>query len=175
MQPHSACTRTTHYYAKAPADERFDFLISVISMISILSCFSILHLFIVLIIHHVLEQHGDQAPQEGPQHCWLHLSLTEGCPELARLQRHTLITVLQCGARYWSQQGGEEEAQGRGGGGAVTGLYYCGYTQRPDQINMQTGMKLTAKMKRIRVIRFIFLLDCQLQSTLHMCLDRHFC
>ena len=76
-------THTTHYCAETPADERFDFLISVISMIGIISCFSILHLFIVFIVHHVLEQHRDEAPHEGPQHCWLHLSLTECCPDFA--------------------------------------------------------------------------------------------
>ncbi|KAA6418093.1 MAG: hypothetical protein FRX49_11934 [Trebouxia sp. A1-2] len=62
-------------------------------MVSVFCCLSVLNLFIILVIDHVLEQDRDQAAQEGAQHPRLHLSLTEGCPELARLQCNTLIPV----------------------------------------------------------------------------------
>lgn len=44
--------------------------------------------------HHVLQQHRQQARQEGAQHVRLDLALAEGAPKLARLHSHPLVAVL---------------------------------------------------------------------------------
>lgn len=53
--------------------------------------------------HHVFEQHGQHAGQEGAQHVLVHLALAKGGPELAGLHRDALVLILQPGRhREWA-------------------------------------------------------------------------
>ena len=83
-----------------PGYEGLDLLVPLLSRRvavhgSFLGGFRLADLLVVLVVHHVLQQHGDEAPQEGLQHARLHRGLAEGAPELARLQGHALVAVLR--------------------------------------------------------------------------------